>query len=187
MKLILLRHGQTNYNTKDLCNGLPNPKVRLTTLGKSQAQAAALKLKKEKFEVIYVSELFRSRQTARIINKYHNVPLIMDKRLNDRLMGIYEGKPAGLFYAWRDVQKNRWTCIPKNGESYESLKKRIATFLKDLSKKDYKEVLVVTHLPVLKVMRGYFKHLNNEAMDRLTEKQVTNCRIMKFNLKSNIS
>lgn len=182
MKIIVIRHGETNYNKKDLCNGIPNPKVHLTTLGKKQAQIAAKKLATKKIEVIFVSKLMRSRQTAKAINQYHKVPLLMDARLNDRLMGVFEGKSAKLFYVWRDKQANPWTAKPKGGESYEQMKKRIISFLNDLAKLDYKNVLIVTHLPVVKVIRGYFKKLDNKTMDRLTEKNVPNCKIMSFSL-----
>lgn len=180
MKIIVIRHGQTNYNVKDLCNGVPNKEVVLTPLGRKQARVAALNLAKEKIEAIYVSKLLRSAQTAKIINKYHKVKISFDERLNDRSMGEFEGKSASLFYAWRDKQKRPWTAIPKGGESYESLKKRAQLFIKDLAKKDYKTVLIVTHLPIIKVLRGYFKNLSNEVMDKLTEKQVPNCKIMVF-------
>lgn len=183
MKLIFLRHGQTNYNVKDLCNGKPNSKVRLTALGKAQATKAAVLLKKDPFDVIFVSKLYRSGQTARIINIYHKVPVLSDKRLNDRSMGIFEDKPASLFYNWRDKHKNRWNCRPRGGESFEDLKKRFTAFIKDLSKKNYTQVLIVSHLPVLKVARGYFKGLSNEKMDSLTDAQVPNCHIIRFNLK----
>ncbi len=183
MKLICIRHGQTNYNVKDLCNGKPNPKVRLTALGRQQAKAAADILKKEKIDVIFISQLRRSQQTAQIINRYHNVPLVMDKRLNDRQMGPYEDKPASLFYAWRDSQRNPWTATPRGGESYESLKKRAKAFLSDLARTEYKAVLIVTHLPVLKVIRGQFKGLSNAAMDKLDEKAIPNCKVFRFSLK----
>ncbi len=182
MKLTLIRHGQTNYNLKDLCNGRPSSRVFLTKLGREQAKAAAKKLAREKFDAIYISELRRSKQTAEYINVYHKVKLIKDKRLNDRSMGEFEDRPASLFYSWRDAHANRWTCRPKGGESYEQMKKRAYSFLKDLSKKDYKNVLVVSHLPILKVMRGYFKGLNNQQMDALTDKQVHNTKIFRFTL-----
>jgi len=183
MKITFIRHGQTNYNLKDLCNGKPNPKVKLTALGKEQATKAAKLLKNEKFEVIFVSALYRSSQTARIINAKHGVPVIKDKRLNDRSMGVFENRPATLFYTWRDKQKNLWTCRPRGGETYEEMKKRFALFMKDLAKTGYTNVLVVTHLPIIKVARGFFKKLSNEAMDRLTEKDIPNCKTFVFNYK----
>jgi len=184
MKIILVRHSQSNYNLKDFCNGLPNKKVRLTMLGKKQAQIVATKLAKTKIDVIYVSKLYRSEQTAKIINRYHKLKILVDKRLNDRLMGEFEGGPASLFYTWRDKQKNPWTAVPKRGESYEHLKNRAQEFLNDLSHENYQTVLIVTHLPIIKVMRGYFKQLSNKTMDKLTEKDIPNGKIMVFNLKN---
>lgn len=183
MKITVIRHGQTNYNKKDLCNGLPSPKVHLTDLGKKQAQVAAKKLATKKIEAIFISELRRSKQTAEIINKYHKVPLFMDGRLNDRSMGVFEDQPAKSFYAWRDKQVNPWTVKPRGGESYEQMKKRVGAFLHDLEKLDFKNVLIVTHLPVVKVIRGYFKKLDDKTMDKLTEKDIPNCKVMNFQIK----
>lgn len=179
MKITFIRHGQTNYNLKSLCNSRPDKKVRLTVLGKKQAQQAAEILKKEKFEVIFVSELYRSQQTGKIINQFHKVPIIKDRRLNDRATG-FENKNVQLFYEWRDKQKNPWTCRHRGGESYEDMKKRFSAFLKDLRKAKYQNILIVSHMPILKVARGYVKKLSNKQMDAWTEKQVPNCKIMRF-------
>ncbi len=181
MKLIFIRHGQSNYNLKDLCNSRPDPKVRLTPLGHRQVREAAEKLKREKIDVIYISELYRAKQTAKAINAFHRVPVFVDGRLNDRAIGC-EGKPVSNFYAWLAPRKNPWTAVPVGGESYEQMKKRLAAFLRDLAKQDYKTVLIATHLPILKAARGYFKKLTNEKMDSLSEAQVPNCKIMRFTL-----
>lgn len=181
MKITFLRHGQTNYNIKGICNSKPNPKVRLTALGRQQVKTAAKILEKEPFEIIFISELLRTHQTARIVNMYHHVPLVIDKRLNDRSTG-YEDKEVTLFYNWRSQQKNVWTAKRRGGESYEDMKKRLASFLADLKKMNYKNVLVVAHLPILKVARGYFKKLTNAEMEALKDSQVQNCKIMRFNL-----
>lgn len=182
MKLIFLRHGQTNYNVKTLCNSQPNPKVRLTSLGKEQARQAAEILKNEPIEAIFISTLYRTQQTAEIVNRFHKVKMTKDKRLNDRATG-FDNQPVSLFYEWRSQQKNPWTSTPKGGESYEDMKKRFLAFLKDLKKYDYHTVLIVSHLPILKVARGYFKKLTNAQMDSWTEKQVPNCKILRFTLK----
>lgn len=179
MKLTFLRHGQTNYNLKRFCNSRPDKGVKLTALGRKQAEKAADILKKEKFEIIFVSELYRTHQTAKIVNRYHDISMIVDKRLNDRATG-FENKDVRLFYAWRDKQKNPWTCRHRGGESYEDMKKRFLAFLKDLQKTDYKNVLIVAHMPILKIARGYFKKLSNQAMDAWMEKEVPNCKIMRF-------
>jgi broad specificity phosphatase PhoE len=183
MKITFLRHGQTNYNIKGICNSKPNSKVRLTALGREQVHAAAKILKEEPFEIIFTSELFRTHQTARIVNMYHHVRMITDRRLNDRSTGC-ENKAVTLFYDWRRKQKNVWTAKPRGGESYEAMKKRLASFLAELKKMNYHNVLIVTHLPILKVARGYFKKLTNAQMEALKDSQVQNCKIMRFNVST---
>lgn len=183
MKLIFLRHGQTNYNVKALCNSKPNPKVRLTVLGRKQAEVAAQILKKEKFDIIIISKLLRTKQTARIVNRFHHVPVMQDGRLNDRNTG-FENKSVTYFYQWREKQKNPWISTPRGGESFLDLKKRLASFLKDLQKEPYKTVLVVSHLPVLAAAYAYFKDVSDEKTGLWTEKEIPNCKIMRFNLLS---
>ncbi len=185
MKLIFIRHGQTNYNVKDWCNSRPNPKVRLTSLGRQQVKEAAEKLKHEKIDMVFTSQLIRSQQTGIILNGYHHVPTIVDKRLNDRSTG-FEDKPASLFYAWRAKQKNPLTCRHRGGESYMDMKKRFISFINDLKKSDYKTVLIVAHLPILNVARGYFKHIDDLKADSWHERQVPNCKIMRFTLPKKI-
>lgn len=184
MKLIFLRHGQTNYNVKALCNSKPNPKVRLTALGRKQAEVAAQLLKKEKIDIIIISELLRTKQTARIVNRFHHKPIIEDGRLNDRSTG-FENKSVSYFYEWREKQKNPWLAKPRGGESYADLKKRLASFLKDIQKESYKTVLIVSHLPVLAAAYAYFKGFSDEKTGLWTEKEIPNCKIMKFNTPVN--
>ena len=91
MKFYFIRHGQSNYNVKNLCNDDPKKRVYLTALGKKQAENARERLKNENIEVIYISELPRTKQTAHIINKSHKVPIKVDARINERKTG-FEGR-----------------------------------------------------------------------------------------------
>lgn len=186
MKVIFLRHGQTNYNVKAICNSKPNPKVRLTALGRKQAEVAAQILKKEKIDLIITSALFRTMQTARVVNRFHHAPVQHDNRINDRSTG-YENKSVSFFYEWREKQKKPWSARPRGGESYQDLKKRLASFLKDLGKEPYKTVLVVSHLPVLAAAYAYFKNLSDDKTAFWTEKEIPNCKIMRFNLPTKIT
>lgn len=179
IKITFIRHGESVYNLKNFCNSRPNNKVVITPLGKKQAAKAAKELSREPFQAIFISQLIRTRQTADIINRFHKLPLIEDKRLNDRATG-FEGKHVNYFYQWRSLQKSPFKSVPPGGESYEQMKARLRLFLKDLRTSGLRNVLVVTHLPIIKAARGYFLELSNTAMDSWTEKQVPNCRIIQF-------
>jgi len=177
MKLIVVRHGETNYNKKNLINSKPTEKVYLTPKGVSQAQEVADKLKEESIDIIIVSELYRSEQTAAIINNYHLRPMFIDERINDHKIGL-EGEPITKYY---DLIKDfpDWkTAKLQGGESYLEMKQRVFEFLKDLErKKQFKTVLVVTHLAIVRLIKSYFEKLSDEE---IINHDVKNCEMVVF-------
>lgn len=64
MKLIAIRHAETNYNVKNLVNYDPSVDVHLTEKGMKQATELAEQLKDFKFDRIYISRLKRTKQTV---------------------------------------------------------------------------------------------------------------------------
>ena len=87
MKLILVRHGQSIANSKKISQGNQDKWIDtpLTNKGIEQAQAVAKRLKDEKIEIIYSSDLKRAKQTAKEINKFYNVEIRLDSRIRDML------------------------------------------------------------------------------------------------------
>ena len=175
MKLFFVRHGQTNYNAeKDLVNSDPSKDVHLTELGKSQAKNVAEKLKHKNIDIIFVSELPRTRQTANIINVYHTSPIKVDKRINDRKTG-FEGRPYREFV--EAVEKDIFNTKFGDGESFLEEKERVFSFLSDLKSLNYDNVLVVSHGEPIKLAVGYFKSLSNEDIWKLN---INNCQLLEF-------
>ncbi len=84
-KIILVRHGESIANAKGISQGNRNKwmDTSLTKKGKEQAKKLAERLKEEKIEVIYSSDLKRAKETAEEINKFHNLKIKFDKRLRD--------------------------------------------------------------------------------------------------------
>ena len=65
MKLIIVRHGETEWNTQDIAMGqLDSP---LTLKGIQQAHAIAERLRRLSFCALYSSDLGRAVQTVNII------------------------------------------------------------------------------------------------------------------------
>jgi len=83
MKVIFIRHGQTDYNVKGLINGDKNVIVHLTAKGRKQVVVAAKKLAAIPFDVIYRSEFIRAKETTEILNSVRDIPVIVDKRVNE--------------------------------------------------------------------------------------------------------
>ncbi len=114
MQLYLMRHGQTNYNLLELCNGDPQVDVHLTELGIQQAQHAAESLRNVELDNILISELPRTRQTAEIINQYYQVPIEVLPTLNDIRTGC-EDRPVAEYFAY--IGTDRINIRPPGGES----------------------------------------------------------------------
>lgn len=142
MKIIVVRHGQTNYNVKKLVNYDPKINVYLTQQGISEAELVGKQLKSEEIDAVYVSELPRTHQTAKIIMP--EASLIIDARLNDINNG-FEGKLVSEYKAQRDQSQDPYTYrLNENSESSQDVYDRVADFIKCLRRQKYSTVLVVT-------------------------------------------
>jgi len=158
MKIITVRHGQTKCNKMKISQGwLNDERAELNKNGLDQAKKVAEKLKKEKIDIIYSSDLRRAAKTAKLISKFHDCVLILEKRLREQCKGEYEGK---LEISWEELSKSgkqieNWT--PKGGESLKDMKKRVMGFILEIEKKHHnKTVLIVSHGGPLAVFSRHF-------------------------------
>lgn len=142
MKLYIVRHGQTNYNVQGLTTSRPGKHVFLTDQGTAQAKRVAEQLKNTSIDLIYVSELYRTQQTAEYINQYHNASTKIDARLNDIRTGYEDG-------ACKDYDDEKYsspdpfTFCHGDGESSEDVLARIRLFLTDLKQETLQNILIV--------------------------------------------
>ena len=94
MKLILLRHGQSQWNLENRFTGWKD--VDLTDKGIQEAKFAANQINQEGIHIssIYTSKLLRAIRTAKIVCNEINFPLNSinyDWRLNERHYGALQG------------------------------------------------------------------------------------------------
>ena len=94
-KIIIVRHGESEANSKGQDQGREDEwsNTDLSENGREQARKVAERLKDEKFDCIYCSDLKRAMQTAEEINKFHNIEIKFDERLRD----IIEKEDVGEF------------------------------------------------------------------------------------------
>jgi len=171
MKIYIIRHGETTYNVKDICNQDPKINVPLTEKGILQAETARDILMDIRYDAVYTSQFPRARQTAEIIN-IHGAQTIIDERINDILVGVqFEAKPVA------DVEIAREEGRLPDGESFQELKLRANAFLNDLLKTDFKVVLIVTHQDTSKALIGLLKDLSDEEMFNMS---IDNCQIIEI-------
>ena len=93
-KVCFVRHGQSEWNAKNLFTGWAD--VPLTILGKNEAAAGATWIWKEglEFDVAYTSELKRAQQTLKLvmdITGQNDLTVHKSWRLNERMYGALQG------------------------------------------------------------------------------------------------
>ena len=89
MNLILIRHGETEWNRTGRCQGIAD--IDLNHNGKRQVQELADSLKEEKINAIYSSDLKRALETARAIAAHHKLKVNIEEDLREMNQGELEG------------------------------------------------------------------------------------------------
>ena len=129
---IFIRHGQTDWNLKDMWQGWTD--IPLNETGHAQAHNAISILSGKGISRIMSSPLIRAHKTAEIINKHLCVPLLVVNELKERSFGILEGTTTD----WDEIAP-----IEKS-EPIDEFKTRIANALHEIL--DPKHItLIVAH------------------------------------------
>ena len=94
MELVFIRHGQSEWNAKNLFTGWRD--VKLSEQGLAEAAAAGKKLKEKgyEFDIAFTSVLTRAIKTCNIVLEESDqlfVPQIKSWRLNERHYGQLQG------------------------------------------------------------------------------------------------
>lgn len=176
MNLYIVRHGQTDWNIQGRIQGSTD--IELNSTGINQAKQTAQLLKDINFDIIYSSPLKRTIETARLINKYHNLDIITDNRIIERNFGNFEGTQNVLtnITDYLDYEKNLNT---NNVESIKELFNRTENFLFDIYnnyKNTNSNILVVTHGGVSVAITAII----NNTKDNLTSLGMKNCEYRVF-------
>ncbi|MFH2135833.1 MAG: histidine phosphatase family protein [Pseudomonadota bacterium] len=151
MKVVLVRHGESEGNVLDVINDDPARVVNLTARGKQQAEAAAERLRGMPFTHAYVSEFPRAQQTMDILLRHHTLRPVVDARLNERISGM-DGLHVDTF---NDLVRPDYLHIkPPKGESFLEQMARLRSFLDEAAERHPQaRVLVVSHEnPIIAVL-----------------------------------
>lgn len=134
--LVLVRHGQSEWNKKNLFTGWKDPE--LTELGIEEAIQAGNQLKQSdiKFDVMFTSDLFRAQETGRLILEQMNqtdIATIKDQSLNERNYGELAGlNKDDARKKWGEEQVHIWRrsfdVPPPGGESLKNTAERVLPY-----------------------------------------------------------
>ena len=134
--LVLVRHGQSEWNAKNLFTGWKNPD--LTPLGVEEARRAGRELRKRDimFSVGFTSALLRAQHTMSLIFEelgQSAVPTVRDRALNERHYGDLSGlNKDEARDKWGEEQVRLWRrsydVPPPGGESLKDTVARVLPF-----------------------------------------------------------
>ena len=134
--LVLVRHGQSEWNLKNLFTGWRD--VDLSEQGVAEAQSAGRKLKAQglRFDVAFTSVLKRAQRTLSIMLKelgQASIPIFEDQALNERDYGDLVGlNKDDARKRWGDEQVLKWRrsydIAPPGGESLRDTAARVLPY-----------------------------------------------------------
>ncbi|MBI2066012.1 histidine phosphatase family protein [Candidatus Woesebacteria bacterium] len=140
VKITYFVHGTTTDNEKGISSGWHD--AGLSEVGVKQSIELKEKIKDQKFDVVFCSDLKRAMDSAKLTFE-GEVEVIPDGRLRECNYGKFNGQPSSLV---EPMQEKHITERFPEGESYEDVKERIADFLSFLKKNyDEKHVAIVAH------------------------------------------
>jgi probable phosphoglycerate mutase len=155
-RLLLLRHGQTEFSVQRRYSGRGDPE--LTPLGHAQAAGAAARLARvPDVAAVLTSPLRRARQTAALVAEATGAPLVVRDRLVETDFGDWDGLTFAEARA-RDPQVHAdWLgsedVAPPGGESFAAVGRRIEAERAELVAEHPGATLVlVSHVTPIKML-----------------------------------
>ena len=181
--LYIIRHGLTDWNLKQKLQGRTD--VPLNAEGIRMAEEAAVRYRDVHFDICYSSPLIRARETAEILLKDRDIPIILDDRLREMSFGIYEGTEnyrstymSGITDFFEAPEK--YTEPPEGAESIEELFSRTGEFLSEMVFPKLEkgiDILIAGHGAMNSSIICQIKHL---PVSCFWSEGIENCKLIKL-------
>lgn len=149
MKVLLVRHGEARYD-EVLRKGYPHQGYdlgKLSNRGIHQAETVAMDPRFIDADIIISSPYTRALQTAAIISRVTQIPLIVENDLHEWMPDVDFTNSPHVTKSYEDYLKHRGKYTQKkiiNWETYRDLSKRAHEALQQYVG-EYEKVIVVTH------------------------------------------
>lgn len=160
----LIRHGLTQWNAEGRLQGQID--IELSEQGVQQANALAMRLQGEDWDIVISSDLRRAQATAHIIAKQLGITEVhTDQRLRERAFGLLEGTTLDeRITRWG----NDWASLDLQVESDEQLIQRAMNFIEEVVlKHSHQRILIVSH-------GGYLALLYKTIFEEHQDEHVSN-------------
>ena len=177
MNLILIRHGQSEWNALNQFTGWKDPDLTAKGIEEAHNAGRIINNLKINFDLVFTSALIRAQNTAEIILKEINQPLstIKNQALNERNYGDLAGlNKDDARKRWGDEQVHIWrrsyNIPPPGGESLKDTGERVLPFfMKEILPyvREGKNVLVAAHGNSLRSLIKFLDNISDEDIVKL--------------------
>ena len=156
VKVILIRHGETDWNTKQIFRGRKD--IPLNEVGLAQAKAVGVSLSDIQIDAIYSSPLGRALETAKVLAESRSLEVELEEGFIDIDFGKWQGithekvkeEYESLYEMW--LKNPQMVAFPE-GESLKDVRTRSMEALKKVIKKHSgKTLAIVSHRVLNKVL-----------------------------------
>ena len=177
MNLILIRHGQSEWNALNQFTGWKDPDLTAKGIEEAHNAGNIINNLKINFDLVFTSALIRAQNTAEIILKEINQSLstIKNQALNERNYGDLAGlNKDDARKRWGDEQVHIWRrsydIPPPGGESLKDTGERVLPFfMKEILPHvcEGKNVLVAAHGNSLRSLIKFLDNISDEDIVKL--------------------
>ena len=181
--LYIIRHGKTDWNALHRLQGRTD--VPLNDEGRRMAEEAREAYRDVHFDICFCSPLSRARETAEILLRGRDVPVLTDDRLAEMGFGSYEGlensfqiPDCPINVLFRSPEK--YDSPPGGAESLDELFERTGAFLRERAEpllKEGKDVLIVGHGAMNSSIVCQVRQL---PRSQFWSAGIENCRLMRL-------
>jgi broad specificity phosphatase PhoE len=171
-ELILVRHGETDWNRDRRYQGHADPP--LNDAGRAQARELAGTLEGMELTAIYTSDLRRAAETAEIIHAGRDIPLWRDRGLREIDVGSWSGLTRA------EIEERFPGADHHDGETREAMRERVVSTVTAIAgRHDGERLLIVSH-------GGALRALLHHALDDDSVPPVQNCAIYRLAFRDGV-
>ncbi|MEP6493122.1 MAG: histidine phosphatase family protein [bacterium] len=143
-RIYLVRHGETDWNATQRCQGIAD--IPLNHTGLTQAAALGHAFRDIEFHAAYTSPLQRARRTAETILNGRQLQAVAVGELSEMSYGDWQGLAP---HEWPDGASARWANAPwqmafPGGESLDQVRLRIGPAMEQIIRSHRGETVLVS-------------------------------------------
>jgi 2,3-bisphosphoglycerate-dependent phosphoglycerate mutase len=158
-RLIVARHGESDYSARGLLNGDPSRPCPLTSTGRRQARRLGELLLAEHIDLCVTTAFERTSETADVAFAGRAIPRLVVPELSDHPAGDYEGKKLDDYLLWAHAAPST-DPIPGAAESRVEVVRRFARGYRLLLERPEATIVAVLHsLPIGYLLSGPLQRL----------------------------